>query len=559
VFESLQLAEFGNRIPTLSFEVVADDGEVTLAQILEPLEEPFLAQRSLAGLAGFSDEGGPLGASLATIDQVYPIVCDAGGDALSIASGEPTSPEPLLLPAAALDATDESFGAATGRTHRRKAGAGDIPSAVRYYDPARDYQASVQRADGRARPGRSETLEVPAAFSADTARTLANAAADRAGWSRETLAWRLAELNPALVPGQPVRAPGCAGVWRIASWEWRDSGIELELHRLPPDSARSSPADAGEALPKPDLVATPTQLVAFELPWDGLGAGDTRQAFAAASSLSAGWKSAALYADQGGELIPLGAAGPRRTVIGYLAGPAPASAAMLLERQATIEVDLVSTDFLLSDATIEGMALGANRAVLGEELIQFATATSLGGSRWRLGGLLRGRGSTEPAALAGHPAGTPFVLLDGNATLLDPTVLGRTGDPIIAAIGIADSVPVLSSLLNAGATTRPLTPVHPGQGATADGATIFRWIRRARGAWSWPDYIETPVNEQAERYVVGLGEGEAPSLRWELTEPRLELSAATMAELHAAYPGQPLWVRQIGSFALSDPLLLTIL
>lgn len=45
-------------------------------------------------------------------------------------------------------------------------------------------------------------------------------------------------------------------------------------------------------------------------------------------------------------------------------------------------------------------------------------------------------------------------------------------------------------------------------------------------------------------------------LRWELARPELELSAAMLAQLSAAHAGEPLWVRQVGSFALSPPLLL---
>lgn len=37
VFEDLQLADFGNRIPALTFEIVADEGPIALADLLEPV------------------------------------------------------------------------------------------------------------------------------------------------------------------------------------------------------------------------------------------------------------------------------------------------------------------------------------------------------------------------------------------------------------------------------------------------------------------------------------------------------------------------------------------
>ena len=54
----------------------------------------------------------------------------------------------------------------------------------------------------------------------------------------------------------------------------------------------------------------------------------------------------------------------------------------------------------------------------------------------------------------------------------------------------------------------------------------------------------------------GLGNPQAPLLQWEVTEPRLALSPATVANLAADHAGQPVWVSQIGIHAASDPLLL---
>jgi hypothetical protein len=559
VFESLQLADFGNRIPALTFEIVADEGEVTLAGLVEPLGQAIETDAELPGLAGFSDEGGSLAYALAAIDEVYPLACDAGGDRLTIRAADAVPPDPPLLPEAAVDASDEGFGGAAGSSRRRRPDARAIPDGLRYYDIGRDYQAGLQRADGRARPGRSRAIEFPGALAAATARNLANAAAERAGWARDTLAWRVAELDPALAPGTAVRVPGQSGLWRIDGWEWRERGVELELRRLPRGAARQTSADSGEVLAAPDLVATPTKMMAFEVPWDGIGAGDQRRVHAALSSASRGWAGAALYAELEGGLLPLGASGTTRSVIGLTASMLPPSPAVLFDRQATLDVELVSADFLLIGATSQELANGANRALLGAEVVQFAEAVPLGGSLWRLRGLLRGRGGTEDAAQAGQAAGSPFVLLDGQAAAIDPAKLDPTGATSLAAIGLADDEPVTAPIANPGLTLRPLTPVHPRVQPGPGGGVILRWTRRARGAWTWPDGIETPLGEQAEAYTVGLGDTGQPALRWELAQPRLELSAATLAQLSSEHPGEPLWVRQVGSFAASPPLLLTTL
>jgi len=556
VFEALHLADFGNRIPALTFEIVADDGEVTLAHLAEPLGGKADGQVPLGGLAGYSDEGGPLAGTLATIDQLYPLACNAGGDRLTFLPGHALPPDAPLLPEAAVDVAEGNFGGLAGRTRRRRQDAGQVPETLRYYDVARDYQAGQQRADGRARPGQARAIEFPGALSAGTARSLINAAAERAGAARDSLSWRMTELDPALHPGKIVRAPGHPGAWRIDSWEWREHGIELELSRLPGGQARETPADPGRALPPADLIATPTLLAAFELPWDGSGGGDARQVYAAASSVSAGWTGAALYADQDGSLAPLGPSGSRRSVIGTLAQPLPPSAAMLLETGVGMEIELASADFALTSASAEALATGANRLLVGSELLQFTQAMPIGDRRWRLAGLLRGRGGTEAAARKGHAAGTRLVLLDEGPTRIDPARLGSA--PGIAAIGLADPAPVSSMIANAGATLRPLAPVHPGAEPLA-GGVVLRWTRRSRGAWNWPDGVEPPLNEQTEAYRVGAGPTEAPLASWQVGEPKIAFTAAEWAGLASDHPGQPLWVRQVGSHALSDPLLLTTL
>jgi hypothetical protein len=556
VFEDLELADYGNRIPTLTFEVIADDGEVTLAEIVAPLDEPTQILRGLPGLQGFSLGDASLADTLAAIDPAFPIALVAGGERLAILPADTVPADPPVLPQAATAQDDDAFGRADGSSLTRSAGATAIPSELRYYDVERDYQPGLQRADGRARQGRGRAIEFPGVLEAGTARRLVNAAADRAGWARETLAWRIAELDPELGPGSIVRVPGRAGNWLVEGWEWRDQGVELELRRLPRGPARQPAADPGTALTPPDLPSAPTLLQAFELPWDGSGSGDAPAIYAAASSAGTGWSGAALYANRGGGLVPLGGSGSRRSIVGETAGTVAPSPALLVDRQASIEIQLASPDFALASSTPEGLANGANRALLGGEVVQFLTATALGDGAWRLGGLLRGRGGTEAAAQAGHLAGAVFVLLDEAPVLLDPAKAGPSAGTSIVALGRGDTGSVSDPIANPGITLRPLTPVHPRAERTSMGGLELGWTRRARGSWTWPDEVEIPLGEHSEAYRVGLGPVEAPLLLWDVTAPSLALSPAVVAALESGHSGEELWVRQIGSHAQSDPLLL---
>jgi len=556
VFESLQLAEFGNRIPALTFEVIADDGEISIEAVTEGIGRPVEAARPLPDLVGFSDEGGSVAASLATIDQVYPITFDASDRALRLIASEDIPGVVAALPeAAAAHDEGDSFGPLSGQTARRQARKDNLPTGLRYYDVARDFQPGLQRVVGRAQPGSEHLIEFPGALPAVKAKQLINAAFQRSIWSSEYLSWRIAEIDPALAPGKIVSVPGRTGHWRIESWEWRDSGIELDLHKIPPGSVQPTAADAGEILAPLDKIATPTILHAFEAPWSGSGAIDSPQVYAAVSSVSGGWTGAALYAESGGALSYLQPSGPRRSIMGSLAEPLDGANSALLDRRTRLYVELASDEFQLVGSTIQGLAEGQNRLLVGDEVLQVARAVSLGSRTWELSGLLRGRGGTEAAALRGHMAGSVVVLLDDKPVLIDSSDTLLPEGTKLAAIGLADAEPVLSPIANSGISRKPLTPVHARAVFDQAGNLDLRWTRRSRGAWQWPA-SEVPLNENDERYLVGLGNPDAPAFRWEVSEPSLRLDTATLANLVNAHKDASIWVRQIGTYSVSDPLLL---
>ncbi len=321
VFEDLDLGDFFNRIPALTFEVYADTGVLTVQTILDGVIEETIAALPLDGIDGFSCEG-PVNEALSQLAPMFAIDCDAGGELLSFARGGQQS-APIALPEAAISVGDGDFGARSGYARKREPLAVSPPEVLRYYDIERDYQPGLQRATGRPGPGQPRTIELPAALTAANARVLAERTAQRAGWARETLAWRTTDLDPGVGPGAIVTVPGQAGRWRVSDWEWRDTGVELTLIRMAPATtegvitAPSFPADPGRANPPVDAIAPPTVLAAFELPWDGNGSADASATYAGASSAATNWSGAALYVDHGdGQLLPLGPSGRIRSIVG---------------------------------------------------------------------------------------------------------------------------------------------------------------------------------------------------------------------------------------------------
>ena len=555
VFENLELGEFGNRIPALTFEIIADDGEVTLAQLLDVVDTPLVIDATLPGLEGLSDDGAGVASLLATLAPVYPLRLDASGPKLTVGADRTASETaPLLPPASALQ-SEEGFAARTGVAWTRQSSPSTSPRVLRYYDPARDYLAGVQRAGGRPPTGRERTIEVPGVFSANTARQLIEDAAARASHASERLSWRTTTLDPALRPGRTVRVPGFTGHWLIERWEWRDGGIELELQRLPGAQAASIATDPGGALIAPDLVGGPTVLRAFELPLDGSAPLDQRRVFAALSSPARGWRGAALFVDTGSTLVAAGAGGASRATLGSLQEALGPSGGLMLAPDASVLVQLLADDLALSSSNWRGLAQGANLALVGDELLQFGEAVPRGAGLWQLRGLMRARGGTGIAAAAGHAPGTPFTLLDDTIVAIDPATIG-THDRI-AAIGLGDSEPVYSTVAAQGITLAPLAPVHGKVTTTSSGALHAQWTRRARGGWNWSDGVDVPLVEQTEAYRVGIGPASSPVAVWQVNEPRLLLSPSQHASLRAKYAGQPIWVSQTGTHASSPPLRLS--
>ena len=208
---------------------------------------------------------------------------------------------------------------------------------------------------------------------------------------------------------------------------------------------------------------------------------------------------------------------------------------------------------------IEDLARGANRALVGREIVQFADARPLSPGYWELRGLLRGRGATEGEASQGHGTGADFVLLDDRLVTVDDAVAAAATADGFAAIGLADQEPVTAALDNAMTSVRPPCPVHPRTIVAADGSRSLQWTGRARGGWAWLDEVEAPLVEPIESYELGIGPPEAPEMRWSCPGPARSFTASEWASLCAANPGASVWVRQCGLLAKSDPLLICTL
>ena len=559
VFEDLQLADFGNRLPSLSFEVLADEGATSIDKIAAAiLPEASLVDLEIE-LAGFTIDQGTVGDVLATIGEAVPLSCAALGERLSISRSEMATGAPIVLPLPAASEDAHATTAKAGGWSRQREPLPRVTQcALRYYDTDRDYQPGLQRGIGRSETGEVAMIELPAALSATLARGIADAAGRRAARARDTIRYRTTEIDSAVTPGAMVTIPVASGVWRVDAWDWQKDGVLLDLvaqsgGTIAPVAATA--VDPGRALATPDLLVVPTLLTAFELPWDGQGSGTTPAIFAAASAASGGWQGAALFAqDPAGTMVNLGSSGRRRALSGVTAGLLGAASPHVIDRTSSLEVHLAATDLALPSASLAQLLQGANRALIGNVIIQFATAEPRGQGAWLISGLLRGRGGTE-WAVADHQIGENFVFLGQQLVRLDAALVGNAATTEIVAVGLGDIAPATTAIVGSGATLCPLSPVHGQAIRASDGSLGLSWVRRARGSWAWLDGVEVPLNEEQELWDVTYGALASPALRWRTTGAVLTIPASQVATLPA--PGA-FYVRQVGRQALSAPLAIAL-
>lgn len=533
VFEGLELAEFGERIPSLTFEVVADEGPVWVDAVVKELAPEVEAECALK-LDGFAGSGGSVRAML-------DVLARASGAAVAAEGGRIAMWD---APVRVIELEDAGV-SADGREARRSRAVAPADIAPRvvtvaHYDPARDWQVGVQRA-GRPGPGgRAEQVEMPAAMSAGAAKAMAGAMLARAeaGRVRRTLKLGLDGLG--VRPGDGVRIVGEAGTWRVTAAECERLAVAVELEPLAPAPAAAA-ASSGRVLPAPDRVAGRTVLEAFELP--GMGERLAGPRLAVAASGGAGWRGAALLhsLDDGASWVEAGAtAAP--AVMGVVEEALPPRGGALFDL-VSAPVVRIASHMTLNDADDRALDAGANLALVGDELFQFGRAEPLGGGRWRLGRLMRGRYATE----AGAAAGARFVLLAPDALrLIDlpPHAIGREMRVLASGVGDADG-PAEARAALSGRSVLPLAPVHLRVAELEGGGARVSWVRRSSQGWSWIDGTDAPLGEEREAW-------EARVVRADGSARTVRIDSAALAVEAAERAGGPVevLVRQIGDWGL---------
>jgi hypothetical protein len=553
LFEDFELADYGNRIPSLTFEVEADEGEVAVAAIARDLSEGAIEAGISPALTGYAAAGESVRVVVEELAATAGLTLTGGGEGLMLGAAAGIA-ETVIGP----DETGAGAAAAAPGTEIQRKAAASLPLEVTlsYQDPDRDFQAGLQRAS-RGAPGvRVERRSLPAALEAGAAKAMAASRLQRLWAARESAKVHLPWRRAALRPGAVLRLQGREGLWRVAATAFERMALSVDLERLPAPGPLAAAAEPGRSIGETDRPHGPTSLVLLDSPIaaDRLPARPQLLLLAAGGD---GWRRADLLAswDSGATWQPAGGTAPG-AVMGQVVVTPGAAGSAVLDLAGSAEVELLSEAMWLESRSDSALAAGANLAVIGDELLQFGVAEPLGGRRFRLSRLLRGRRGTEWAAAA-HAAGEAFALVDPDTLiLLEPPLAALGGEARVLATGLGDAAAAPAAAPISGEAMRPPSPVHLHAERRPDGDVSIGWVRRSRSGWAWLDGADTPVGEEREAYRLTLAGGGSPRTV-EVGEPTFLYTAAAQAVDGAAGP-LSIAVVQLGNAAASRPATLIL-
>lgn len=234
-------------------------------------------------------------------------------------------------------------------------------------------------------------------------------------------------------------------------------------------------------------------------------------------------------------LVPYGSNSARKRITdpatmgitsSILGTPNPASTA-LWDRASYVDVTMYhGTPETVAESEVLD---GANLAIVGDELIHFATVTSLGNSSYRLSNLLRGARGTE-SFWSTHAVGDRFVLIDDKVAYM--TLPSSRWQQTLAAKAVAlgttegDPTNPTQSVTVSGRDLEPYAVCDVRGARALDGAITITWKRRTRAGGDWADGMDVPLSEATEAYSIDVMSGSTVLRTLTATSQTVDYTAA---------------------------------
>ncbi len=409
----------------------------------------------------------------------------------------------------------------------------DLPDRIDlvFPDYGNEYDFSTESGNRSVLPtNNSKTVQTNVVLTSVDAKTIAEVFLDTAWQEKFLFSFNTYLKHAYLEPGDVITLTYYNRNWLIRLTKVKTTGSVLELEGISSDIGTYSQPQVTGSTSRPVVTvsfADDTTLVILDIPLVN-EASDVPGYFVAVRKLSTdiNWRYADIYKSTNNvsfasdQTIGLSSiSGTANTIL-----PSPPS---------TIYPDLSSVVTVtlgggtLASNTLDNLLNGSNAAVLGDELLQFTTATLIGPSTYTLSGFLRGRRGTEWAT-GTHQIGERFVLLGSEVANRDISS-GEIGAQIyLKAVsnGQTESDVTATAFTPASIRLKPFSPVEiKGTRDVSNNLTIT-WVRRSRIGGEWKDLIDVPLGEASESYQVDIMNGSTVVRTLTSTSPTASYSAA---------------------------------
>lgn len=440
---------------------------------------------------------------------------------------------PLSIPYDDLGATDEG-GDVPVRVMETRTQDIELPRRfdIVYVDQDRDYQSNTQHATRIADAiltRERQTRDLPIALNADEAKRIAERTLYNAWVERNQYKFSLPPKWLRLDPTDAVTLTTFDGsmLLRLSKVDFGGNNLvaceavaeDLEVYQS------TASGIAPPLLSFPIALTGPIGLFLLDLPMlrledDTIG---MNYAFAMRDQTGA----ASLYRSPDELIWDVLGVGDDGPVFGWAATILPATTKLWVWDEVS-KVQIALAQGNLDSKTALEVLNGANAAILGDEIIQWKTATLIPGGTYELSGLLRGRRGTE-SAVSTHKLGERFVVLAADGLYrvsLPQTEIGRTAYyRAVQNGGEWDDAPTIPFAFAAN-SLRCFAPVKIKGSRDGSGNLTFTWVRRTRWYGEWQDGIDVPLFEASETYEIDILSGTTVKRTITTTAPSLIYTAA---------------------------------
>lgn len=456
----------------------------------------------------------------------------------------------------------------------------ELPKALTllYADYSADYQQGGQHSLRQSvLAGTEITVQAPLALTGAMGKTIAETLMFSAWHNRHQFSLKTWQKYAALEPCDVISAQG--ETMRITSRREGVNGlIELDAVRELPEiytGQVGTPAVSGIAQQTVE-VGGPTRFELLDIPCLRDEDYQNNGIYWAAAGMLSDWSGATLLksSDDGDTWGALGiidtdaVIGECNTTLGnFLSGN-------IFDESNVLRVTVNGT---LESKTWDQVLADANVALVGDEIIQFRTATLISTGVYDLSGLLRGRRGTE-WAMDEHGENERFVLLSSTATRwagLQSTDYNTSR--LYGALTFGDTIEEVETayLTYAGNNMKPFSPVLASAGVDASGNVTIAWIRRVAMDGYWIDGRDAGNNMPAASYNLYIYSDAGYTT---LVRSQLALSAASytyavadrvtdgttgdytyikVLEVHGSVTGEPLYAALRHNYVALGPSYMT--